>query len=59
MPPTRFPEMVSLFVRFRAAKENAVLHWKIKPALVVALVSLLAVVGGFIGHGHGKCGFYW
>jgi hypothetical protein len=41
-------------------KETAVLHWKIKPALLVALVTLVALFGAHMGGGGGKtCGFYW
>lgn len=43
-----------------ATKElTAVLHWKIKPTLFVALLSLAALVAGYAGGNAGTAGFYW
>jgi hypothetical protein len=36
-----------------------VLHWKIKPVIVVAVVSVLAMSGGFLDFKDLLCGFYW
>lgn len=40
-------------------KETAVLHWKSKPALIVAIVSLVALFGACVDFGGQSYGFYW
>jgi hypothetical protein len=45
-----------------AAKEAAVLHWKIKSALVVAVLTVVASFGGGLFGDLIRnilCGFYW
>lgn len=35
------------------------LNWKNKPALLVVVVTAMALVAGFMGGGPGGYGFYW
>ena len=40
-------------------KETAVLHWRMKPTLLIVALSLVGLIAGFMGGGDGRCGFYW
>ena len=40
-------------------KETAVLHWRLKPTLMIVALSLVGLIAGFMGGDGGRCGFYW
>jgi hypothetical protein len=58
MPVYAVPPMLRA-LNAASNKETAVLHWKTKPALVIAMVTVLGLFAGFMGGGGGRCGFYW